>query len=323
MSAESWKVSLACSRAEADALQGDVPQFAAMDGPPVLVTSEDEATASGTWRLDAYFDAEPDGAALALVKSLAPSSGTSNPAVEKLAGEDWVTLSQRGLEPIRAGRFFVHTPAYRGQAPADAVAIEIGAGRAFGTGRHETTTGCLIALDRMKARGAACSNILDLGTGTGLLAFAALQLWPGARIAASDIDPVAIGVARENAAVNGVALGRARKKLELQAAAGLDHRRLAARAPYDLVIANILAAPLVALAPAIAARTAPSGSLILAGLLANQADTVARAYRAHGFRLAERIDRGGWPTLRMVRRPPRRAAAKRLFGTAASIDWAL
>src|SRR6185295_1003992 len=103
---------------------------------------------------------------LALLRKLAPSAGDAAPAVERLADEDWVTLSQAGLEPIRAGRFFVHTPAHRDAVPADAVAFEIDAGRAFGTGQHETTAGCLIALDRLKATGAHVTNLADIGTGT-------------------------------------------------------------------------------------------------------------------------------------------------------------
>jgi ribosomal protein L11 methyltransferase len=217
--------------------------------------------------------------------------------VEKLGDADWVTLSQAGLEPIRAGRFFVHTPAHRGSVPGGAVALEIDAGRAFGTGQHETTTGCLIALDRIRAAGVRIANLADIGTGSGLLAFAALRLWPGARAIASDVDPVAIEVAAENAAVNGIQLGRTRGRLELAVAAGMDHPRLAARAPYDLVIANILAGPLIELAPSLAVALAPGGRLILAGLLDRQAEAVAAAYWRQGMMAVARIERGDWPTL--------------------------
>jgi len=264
----------------------------------VLVTSETE---SDSWRLDAYFEDEPTAEDLATLRALVPSAGVA-PKVERVGDADWVTLSQAGLEPIRAGRFFVHTPAHREEAPPDAVAFEIDAGRAFGTGQHETTTGCLIALDRLRAGGASMSNLADIGTGTGLLAFAALRLWPAARAIASDIDPVAIEVAAENAAVNRIALGRARGQCELVVAAGMAHPRLKARAPYDLVIANILAGPLIDLAPAIAATLAPGGRLVLAGLLERQAERVARAYRRQRLMLAGRIDRGDWPTLVLRKR---------------------
>jgi ribosomal protein L11 methyltransferase len=224
------------------------------------------------------------------------------PAVERLPDEDWVTLSQQGLEPIRAGRFFVHTPAHRSAVPDGAIALEVDAGRAFGTGHHETTTGCLIALDRLKSSGASFSNILDLGTGTGLLAFAGLKLWPVARVTASDIDPISIDVTRENAAINRIPVGRARGQVELAVAPGMAHPRLGARAPYDLVIANILAGPLIQLAPSVAEALEAGGRLILAGLLEAQAEKVAASYRRHGLMASFSTVRGEWPTLVMRKR---------------------
>jgi ribosomal protein L11 methyltransferase len=311
----SWKVSLPCTRAEAEALKEDISPLAWLDPPPVLMTSEADAATPDAWRLDAYFEEAPTAEMSALLRSLAPSAADTEPTVEKVEERDWVTLSQQGLEPIRAGRFYVHTPAHRATAPADAFALEIDAGRAFGTGQHETTSGCLVALSRMKAGGAAVANLLDLGTGTGLLAFAALCLWPAARAAASDNDPVAVEVSEENAAVNGVRLGRARGQLELVVAEGMDHPRLQARAPYDLVIANILAGPLIDLAQSVAEAVAPGGRLILAGLLDHQAAAVAGAYRRQGMMLTGRIDRGEWPTLVMRKRravPSLRGAKRRV-----------
>jgi ribosomal protein L11 methyltransferase len=294
-----WKVTLPCTRAEAEQLKGDIAQFAALESPPVLMTSEADGEA---WRMDAYFEAKPERADLDLLLALTPSARGTRPAVEKLGDADWVTLSQAGLEPIRAGRFFVHTPAHRDSVPPGAVALEIDAGRAFGTGQHETTTGCLIALDRIRAAGVRIANLADIGTGTGLLAFAALRLWPAARAIASDVDPVAIEVAAENAAVNDVAVGRGPGQVELAVAAGMGHRRLQARAPYDLIIANILARPLIDLAPSLASALAPGGRLILAGLLDHQAPAVSAAYRRRGMRTVARIDRGTWPTLVMRKR---------------------
>jgi ribosomal protein L11 methyltransferase len=299
---DSWKVTLPCTRAEAEALKDDISPLAWLDFPPVLMTSEVDGARPDEWRLEAYFDREPSAEMLGQLAGLAPSVAGTVPAVERVEDRDWVTLSQQGLEPIRAGRFFVHTPAHRGEAPAGAIALEIDAGRAFGTGQHETTAGCLIALSRMKAAGAAVANLLDLGTGTGLLAFAALKLWPSARAAASDNDPVAIEVSWENAAINSVRVGRARGGLELLVAEGMDHPRLQARAPYDLVIANILAGPLIALAPSVAAAIGPGGRLILAGLLDHQAPAVAAAYRRQGMMLTGRVERGEWPTLMMRKR---------------------
>lgn len=298
----SWKVTLPCTKAEAEALQNDFEPLAHLDVPPVLMTSEPDPSKPEEWRMDAYFSEQPTAEMVAYLRTLAPSAGAAAPLVEAVEERDWVTLSQAGLEPIRAGRFFVHTPAHRDAVPGDAIALEIDAGRAFGTGQHETTSGCLVALSRLKDQGVAFSNILDLGTGTGLLAFAAMRLWPTARAAASDIDPVSIEVTEENALINAVKLGRLRGQLELAVAEGLDHPRLKARAPFDLVIANILAPPLIAMAPSVSKALAAGGRLILAGLLDHQAESVAAAYRRHGLMLAGRVEHGEWPTLVMRKR---------------------
>lgn len=299
---DSWKASLPCTKAEAEAVAADISQLVLFETTPVLMTREPDPTRPEEWLLEAYFDEEPGAETLSALKTLTPSAADAEPVVEKLSDDDWVTLSQQGLEPIHAGRFFVHTPAHRDKVPAEAVALEIDAGRAFGTGQHETTTGCLMALDRLKATGGHFSNILDLGTGTGLLAFAALKLWPAARVTASDIDPVSIEVTEENAGINRIALGRARGQVELAVAPGLEHTRLKARAPYDLIIANILAGPLIELAPSVAAALQPGGRLMLAGLLDHQADAVAAAYRRQGLMLSSSIVRGDWPTLVMRKR---------------------
>jgi ribosomal protein L11 methyltransferase len=296
----SWKLSLPCTKAEAEALTGDLPQLAALDPLPVLMTSEEADERS--WRLEAYFENEPDGPAVMLLRTLVPSAARAPALVEPIEEQDWVTLSQQGLEPIQAGRFFVHTPAHRDRIPPGTVPLEIDAGRAFGTGQHETTTGCLLALTRLRESGLCFGNMADIGTGTGLLAFAAARLWPAARVIASDIDPVAIEVAAENAAINRVPRGRARGRLELVVAPGMESGRLRARAPYDLVIANILAAPLIQLAPGIAAAIEPGGRLILAGLLRAQADAVLAAYRRQGLTLAFTVERGDWPTLALRKR---------------------
>ncbi len=299
---DSWKATLPCTKGEAEAVAADISQLALLETTPVLMTREADPARPDEWLLEAYFDEEPDAETLVALKALTPGTSGAEVLVEKLSDEDWVTLSQQGLEPIRAGRFFVYTPAHRDKIPADAVPLEIDAGRAFGTGQHETTTGCLMALDRLKATGGHFSNILDLGTGTGLLAFAALRLWPAARVAASDIDPISIEVTEENAAINRVPIGRARGQVELAVAPGLDHARLKARAPYDLIIANILAGPLIDMAPSIAASLEAGGRLILAGLLDHQADAVAAAYRRQGLMLSSRVVRGDWPTLVMRKR---------------------
>jgi ribosomal protein L11 methyltransferase len=298
----SWKLSLPCTRAEAEAIAGELPILDQFETPPVLMTSEPDPDRPDEWRLDAYFEVEPDAETIALLRGLVSSAATAEPLVERLEEQDWVTLSQQGLEPIVAGRFFVHTPAHRDEVPGGAIAIEIDAGRAFGTGQHETTSGCLVALTRLKDGGLSFGNIADIGTGTGLLAFAALRLWPLAKAVASDIDPVAIEVSAENAVINDVRVGRARGQLELVVAPGVDHLRLRARAPYDLLIANILAAPLIELAPALAEAVEAGGRLMLAGLLRSQAADVLAAYRRQGMTLAFSVEHGDWPTLTLRKR---------------------
>jgi ribosomal protein L11 methyltransferase len=220
--------------------------------------------------------------------------GSGPPVLEQLGDANWVALSQAGLQPIRAGRFTVHTPTFK--PDPGRINFEIDAGLAFGTGQHATTAGCLAALDTLASNGSTFANIADIGTGTGLLAFAALALWPVARCIATDVDPVAIDVSQENAAINGVRLGHGAGELLLAVADGMDSPLLAARTPFDLIIANILAGPLIELAPDFAKALAHGGTIILAGLLDSQADAVADAYEAQGCAVGARGS-GEWPVL--------------------------
>ena len=291
-----WRVTLPCTRAQAEALPQADHWFADHEHPPVLVADEPDPAKPDDWLLHAYFEREPEPAELEALARL--SSGEA--AVERLGESDWVTMSQAGLEPIRAGRFFVHTPTHRGAVPPGTVAFEIDAGLAFGTGQHATTAGCLEALDRLASDGATFANIADIGTGTGLLAFAALHLWPEARCIATDIDSIAVEVSRDNAAINRVALGSGSWELLLITADGMDHPLLAARAPFDLLIANILAGPLIELAPTFAVSVAPGASVVLAGLLDTQADAVIAAYEARGMKVVERGE-GEWCVLCLKR----------------------
>jgi ribosomal protein L11 methyltransferase len=297
---DSWKLALPCNRAEAEAIEtaGDLPGLA---DPPVLLTYEPDPDRPDDWQLEAFFTAPPNPSEIAAVRALAPSAARRPAQVERVADQDWVTLSQAGLEPIAAGRFFIHTAAHAAAVPRDAIALRIEAGRAFGTGQHDTTAGCLWAIDRLARQGRRYSRVLDLGTGTGLLAFAASRLWPRAHVVASDIDPVSIEVAAANAAANRIALGRRPGQVELRVSAGLADRRLAA-APFGLILANILAAPLIELAPAIAQALMPGGALLLAGLLTSQSRDVETAYRRQGLRIEQREARGEW-TILGLRRP--------------------
>ncbi len=295
---DSWKIVLPCTRAEAEALAAASDPFPTLDEPPVLNTLEPDERRPEDWLLEAHTEHEPDAATIAAVRALVADA--AEPRVERVPAQDWVTLSQAGLEPIRAGRFMVVTEAHAdAEVPAGVTAMRIDAGRAFGTGHHYTTAGCLDTLDALRVRGRRFRAIADVGTGTGLLAFAALNLWPQARALATDIDPVSIEVTLDNAAINHVRLGDARGRLVAAIADGVDHPLYAAFGPFDLVIANILAQPLIELARDIAGITAPGGTVVLAGLLDSQVDAVAAAYRRHGFRAAGRRQRGDWPVLEM------------------------
>lgn len=269
---------------------------------PELVVSGREVSEDRPldWVLEGWFPRKP---AAHEIDALAALFEGDAPAIdiEELPDEDWVALSQQGVEPIRAGPFYVHTPEF----PADAGAIDfiIPASQAFGTGQHRTTAGCLEMLGRMKASGMLARRIADIGTGTGLLGFAAMALWPRAEVTASDIDEVCADVVRDNAQLNAVPLGAKAGEMTMVIAGGMDDPLLKLRGPYDLLIANILAGPLVELAPDFAEATAPKGSLLLAGLLAGeQEQAVRRAYRKAGFRLAARLERGDWAILWLRRR---------------------
>lgn len=282
---DSWKVSLPCTKAVAEAIAADEGEIEAV----LLTTEEDEA--ADRWRLDAYFDGPPTPEQVAAVVALVP--GATGAKADRVPEQDWVTLSQAGLEPIREGRFVVHTAAFPADPPPGGRAFRIEASQAFGTGHHETTSGCLALLDRLADEGLAFANVVDFGTGTGLLAFAARELWPDARVLATDIDPVAIAVTRDNAALNAVG------DVALEVSAGADGAETQARAPFDLIIANILAGPLIDLAPDFARVAAPGATIVLAGLLTDQAGGVVAAYEAEGATAISRDVRGDWTILRL------------------------
>ena len=219
--------------------------------------------------------------------------------VALLPDTDWIKLSQEGLPPVRAGRFFVYGAHDAGVVPPGVIPIRIEAGMAFGTGHHETTTLCLSLMSTL-AKQRNFSRVLDLGCGTGLLAIGAVKLWRRP-VRASDIDPVAIQVARENAVAN-----EAAPLVQTIVADGMANPALATGAPYDLIVANILAGPLTRLAPGIATAISPSGMLILSGLLHWQENLVLSFYRPHGLVLRARHRDGPWSALLLERaRAPR------------------
>ena len=270
------------------------------DAEMVIAGSEIAEDRPDDWQLEAWLPRRPtvaDRGALDALFALPPRWSE-----ERLPNTDWVTSSQQYLEPVRAGMFEVRTPDHPPCGDPEVRSFTIPASQAFGTGQHATTAGCLEMLTAMKASGMVVRNCADIGTGTGLLAFAALALWPRALATASDIDRVCAAVIEENARLNGVKLGGRAGEVAVAIAAGLDHPLIAARAPYDLVIANILAGPLVELMPDFARATVPGGSLLLAGLLTTQEAAVRRAAMRRGFRIARRIVRGDWSILWLRRR---------------------
>ena len=246
---------------------------------------------SGLWEVGAYFTESPDEIALAL---LAMAYGAQPFVLSDLPEIDWVAHVRRELSPVEAGRFFVYGAHDADKLPADRIGLLIEASMAFGTGHHGTTQGCLRALDRLHERGFRGQAVADIGCGTAVLAMAAAHLWPGT-VLASDIDAVAVDVARANVAANGL-----EGRVICLEAAGFDHPDLTA-APFDLVFANILMGPLIALAPDMGQRVQPGGHAILSGLLVEQADNVLAAYLAQGFRLDQREDLGEWTTLTLSR----------------------
>lgn len=270
-------------RAEAEAAA------AALDGHPETealtysILEEDEDR--GVWRIDAFPITEEERAAIERVLA---GFGALTLNLEVLADADWLAMSLSGLPPVRAGRFFVFGAHDRGLAPPNAVNLRIEAGAAFGTGHHGTTVGCLYAFDRLlKAR--RFGRVLDVGCGTGVLAIAAARTHSPVALG-TDIDRVSVRIANENAALN-------HARARFVHANGLDAMAVRRRGPYDLVFANILAPPLVALAQDIKGALRPGGTAILSGLLRTQQRRVLAAYVSRGFRLERRLHRDAWATL--------------------------
>jgi ribosomal protein L11 methyltransferase len=251
---------------------------------------------SGLWEVGAYFLEAPDQV---MLEVFAMAFDAKPFAFSELPEIDWVAKVRRELAPVEAGRFFVYGSHDADKVPqgADRVPLQIEATVAFGTGHHGTTLGCLKAFDRLLTAGERPAKVADIGCGTAVLAMAAAATLPEALVIASDIDRVAVDVAEANVAINGL-----EGRVECLEAAGLDHPRLHAAAPYDLIFANILKGPLIELAPSIAAHLATGGRSILSGLLSVQAEAVTAAYEAAGLCLQDRDDIGEWSTLVLQKR---------------------
>lgn len=295
----SWKLSAFAQKADIQAALLAHDELDDWDFNLVISGSEVAEDRPNDWVLEAWFPGKPGTAQTSALASL--FAGKAPPIViEHLEEQDWLAISQQGAQPITAGPFYVHTPNH--PPNEGAINFEIPAAQAFGTGQHETTAGCLEMLATMKRTGMVVNDLADIGTGTGLLAFAGLALWPSARATGSDIDPVCAPVVEDNAVMNAIPLGSERGELTMVIADGMDNSLLNLRGPYDLLIANILAGPLVELAPSFSQAVKQGGSLVLAGLLTEQERRVRQAYRRAGFRLTARLIRGDWSILWLRKR---------------------
>ncbi len=283
MSEEAVQIIARGPRADAEAAAAALEADPATEALTFSILEEDEDR--DVWRIDA-FPNEPDEQAA--IDAILAGFPTLRVITEKLADADWLAMALSGLPPVRAGRFFVYGAHDKGLAPASTINLRIEAGAAFGTGHHGTTVGCLQAFhDLLKAR--RFERVLDVGCGTGVLAIAAART--GSPIAVgTDIDAPSVRIANENAALNGA-------QARFVHASGLNDPLVRNDGPYDLVFANILAPPLVALSQDIKLALKPGGVAILSGLLRTQERRVLAAYMSKGFRLVRRIHRDAWATL--------------------------
>jgi len=281
-----WKASVSLAKERA-------PDVAAVfelapPAPQAVLIAEDPFGPDAT--VEALYDCAPDTEFLSRLVGKSVS-------VVPLPDQDWIRASQEGLPPVRAGRFFVYGAHDERKILPGAIPIRIEAGLAFGTGHHETTALCLAAISRI-ARIRKPRRILDLGCGTGVLAIAAAKLWRGC-VLGTDIDPVAVEVASANARTNSV-----RPRIRFAVADGATHPAIRERAPYDLVVANILALPLTRLATTVAPLLAPGARLVLSGILRNQENLIGSNYLVHGLVMEQALREGPWSAL-VLRRPER------------------
>lgn len=270
----------AAAEAAAEAIDAD-PR---LEGATYSILEEDED--KGVWRIDAFPTTDDEVEGLKAVLADHPVTVL----VEKLADADWLAMSLSGLPPVEAGRFFVYGAHDQGKVPEGRVTLKIDAGAAFGTGHHGTTVGCLEAFDNL-LNTETFEKVLDVGCGTGVLAIAAAKT--GTPIAVgTDIDEPSARIANENAEINDA-------KCDFYFADGLSDPRIAQHLPYDLVFANILAAPLVELAPEIGAALKTGGVAILSGLLRTQEERVLEAYLPLGFVVEQTIHHDAWSALQL------------------------
>ena len=281
------------TKAEAERIFDAWDQAFEDEDAPVGVAEIDEA--ADIHEVSVYFDDETGGAGR-LGDVVAALDGAPHPAIEieAIADTDWMKQVLAELRPVRAGRFIVHGAHDRGIIRANDLSIEIEAGQAFGTGHHGTTAGCLSMIDIIVRRKPPL-NALDLGTGSAVLAIGIAKL---ARIPvlATDIDPVAVEVAQENVEKNGVS-----GLVKTAVAVGMQSPAIRRAGPFDLIVANILARPLMDLAPAVEGQLAKGGDIVLSGILERQRQAVLSAYRTQGLFHRQTLRRGEWVTLHLTR----------------------
>jgi ribosomal protein L11 methyltransferase len=280
--------------ADLQAAQRAAERLAEPDAPPTLAVTVFEL-APPAFVVEAYYDHAPSLAGIDRMLSEA-GAGVGPPALAAVPDENWVALSQASLPPVAAGRFIVHGAHDRAHFALRRWCVEIEAGEAFGTAHNATTVLCLEALDRLVRR-RRFSRVLDLGCGTGVLAIAAARALPRACVLASDNDPIATAIARDNVHLNRVAT-----QVQVVTASGLGHPALRRAQPFDLALSNLLPDPLIALAPMMRRAMAIGGVAVLSGLLDHQAREVATIYGAAGFDLLQRRSASGWSALALQRR---------------------
>ena len=286
------RLHLTANKVEADRIFAALDAAFEDDGLPIAVLELDEEKDLHEVSLYAHGDVDP---VEARVRDILTGLGLPKPVErEVLPDVDWVSRSLEGLKPVRAGRFFVHGSHDRAKRHSGDLGIEIEAGLAFGTGHHGTTAGCLEVLEQVVLRERP-RNALDLGTGSAVLAIALARL-AHIPVLATDIDPVAVRVAAANARLNHV-----KALVETVTAPGFHHPIFARRAPFDLIVANILARPLMRLAPQMANHVSLGGSLVLSGILDRQRDAVISAYVGQSFRHVRTLHREGWVTIHLKR----------------------
>ncbi|WP_407716642.1 50S ribosomal protein L11 methyltransferase [Mangrovibrevibacter kandeliae] len=279
---------LRAGKAEAQAAYERLEAAYEDEAAPLSIFEIDEAR--GEHEVSVYFEADGGDRS----QEVADAAGVARVEREDLPDVDWMEQVLADLKPVRAGRFLVHGAHDRARVKPNDLSIEIEAGQAFGTGHHETTAGCLEAIDRILSMRMP-QNALDLGTGSGVLAIA-LALRGRVPVLATDIDPVAVRVAQENVRAN-----RVHTLVQTAVATGLSAAAIRDQSPYDLIVANILAGPLMRLAPGIARALTRDGDLVLSGILGRQRNAVLAAYRVQGLFHRHTLWRGDWVTLHLTR----------------------